>query len=59
MDNYQPLRDTFGLLAGNSVRRSERPGERFDPPQKANRAARARTFLASLVATLLLSVRFP
>ena len=34
MDQFQPLRDTIGLLAGTGVRRANRPSETLNLSQK-------------------------
>lgn len=57
MDNkYQPLHDTIGLMAGTKVRRTERPGEQFDIPEKP-RYRRIRSLLTVVLTGIMLSFR--
>lgn len=57
MDNkYQPLHDTIGLMAGTKVRRTQRPGEQFDIPEKP-RHRRIRSLLTVVLTGIMLSFR--
>jgi hypothetical protein len=33
MNKHEPVRDTINLLSGAEIRRTSRPGERFDTPE--------------------------
>lgn len=56
MDKYQPLRDTIGLMAGAKVRRTQRPGEQFDLPEKP-RHSRIRSLITIVLTGIMLSFR--
>ena len=57
MDNFQPLRDTIGLLAGTPVRRTNRPGEQFEMQNKPRIPKRTRSLLTVLIMGLLIGIR--
>ena len=56
MDQFQPLRDTIGLLAGTGVRRANRPSETLNLSQKTY-ARLIGSLLTLLFVAIMLGVR--
>jgi hypothetical protein len=50
MNKHEPVRDTINLLSGAKIRRTSRPGERFELPETVSvrRIMRIQAWLLSI-----------
>ena len=56
MNQFQPIQDTFIMLAGGSVRRTTRPGEKFEIPEKRRASRHKWSLIRELIVSVLLKV---
>lgn len=59
MGPLQPLQDSFSALAGVPIRRTTRPGETFERPEKYRKSHRNRFLIRMLIVGIFLKIRIP